>query len=1118
MPPIEWLKRFLADRSLAAPDARPLYRYRMQDDEYKALQQALKNPASLGIANIYKYSRGADDWYRAFVIYAAEWWRREYDGGSWRWEPLFAACGAEGGELTSTQRSVLVEKGLRYWRREVRVINGRTIYLGTIATEGGLPLNQLKQVKNDWLSRVFKQVIPKYARLQQTGIEVNQLFTECDFIPKNYQNSQIHAILGDMVVEVVSLKHKHKLQDHSNPVAYLDQAAANWRDNFPLPMGNDIAARLLSDMIDTAAKADETLTLPMRCIRRLTDEGGVQLLLELAGFVALSDLKIADSENLPGRLELDLVDSGGKSKPLGVALKTDCQGKPSLKMPKPPAAINADDALLGYAIRFKHLSETIKEIPLIGGEALADDVPWAFVQREGQWDLVGLASVSTRAQKVRVLYPDDWACQPEVGQILSSAFADKILREASEPFCLTDREGNRFSIKIAQSHASAYYFLEGRPLPFASVPKETYLGLPVLRYADIETGSNKTLGNKLNARPMNSKSAWQPLNANMQGVYELRYCENNAIVFRKKCVLLPDDFAVRFQPSQDSLDGTIFLEHIGTAKASGDPSIKHTITPENNGYKLDLIAGDNPPGQVRVALYWPSMTDMLTLSLPFPARGGQVIDADDNRWPNGQPLFQDQLHGIRLRLFNENPDHKRHLQIELWLVDQQWDDTRDVRFRDETKRKGPVIELAVIDYLDWIKTLLAVSGNLDGTVQLSVYENGSELLKVKIARYAYSLQRNLAQGTIELSQPDHASLSYDALTGINLMAMRLSQPEQKHIELEAQQSGGAPTGNWCFQPEKREAEPWLIYPAQGSRVALRPILWVVGYQAGQNEYHHTPDTQTLHSAVKIGHNETRRSTIKAILSAMSHDFNHSGWDYLRQLWKDCPHLPLSSFDVWTNAVTDSQVLAALVLQMDTDFIDKLNAELPVFWELLPLSAWLAVYSAYRAYLRQVMDDDDVNDMLAWRIDKISAACPSLDVVAKLLKLMLCGTQDQDLQIRFLPPEQFIQMLGERRQELDRRQADSEWPTLLQAELRSAWQQLTPAQQLGINLDDIPQHHHPIVILPLLLAAHCANGGQTNTWLGNPAAIFKLKRLKNFDEDWFNTVFKWALAYLSQQSQ
>jgi hypothetical protein len=474
------------------------------------------------------------------------------------------------------------------------------------------------------------------------------------------------------------------------------------------------------------------------------------------------------------------------------------------------------------------------------------------------------------------------------------------------------------------------------------------------------------------------------------------------------------------------------------------------------------------------------------------------------------------LHGIRLRLFNENPDHKRHLQIDLTLVDSSLNDFREVLFRDKPEKKGAVIELAVIDYLDWIKTLQAVSGNLDSTVQLAIYENGSDLLKVKIARYAYSLQRDLAQGTVGLSQPDHARLPYDTLTGINLKAMRLSQPEQQHIELETQQSGGVPTGSWLFQPEKREAEPWLIYPAEKSTVSLRPILWAVGYEADM-PYHTETDVTTLHSAVKIGPTEARQEAVKRILRQMGWDFSHSGWSYLQELWKHCQHLPLSSFDVWAIAVSEPQVLAALVLQMDTGFIDKLNAELPVFWELLPLADWLAVYSAYQQYLQQAMEEADLKDFMTARIDKITAACPSLDVVAKILKLSLCGIQDQDLQIRFMPPEQFMQMLGEQRQDLDRRQADSDWPTVLKPELLSAWQQLKRNQQFGLNLENVSEHHRVVVSLPILLAVQCADAITLNMDLKNATAIFKLNCLKTFDEDWFNTVFKWALAYLSQKS-
>jgi len=1117
MLPKDWLIQFLSSKELLHADARPLYRYRMANEEFESLKATLKTSVLCGIDNIVRLSENSAGWSAAFVMYAAEWWRRDYDGSSWKWENLFKSFGADVSELSTIQRNLIVETGLRYWRREVRVINGSSRYLGTIATEGGLPLNQLKNVKNDWLSRVFKQVIPKYARLQQTGIEAAQLIAECEFIPKTYQNDQIRAILGDMVETVVKLKQTHQLQQRDNPVSYLDQVLPLWRDEFPLPIEDSVGAKLLSDMILTAAKADDTLAMPMRSIRRLGDDGAVYVQLEFAGFIALADLKFPEAETLPGRVEVEWVSSDGKVRQLGIALKTTYKQKPSLQMPKPPTAIKGEAALLGYTIRFKHLSETLKEIPLIGGEALANDVPWVFVQRDGQWQLVGLASFSTRADLVRVIYPVGWTCECPNRQNLLSGIPNTILLEASDILRLTDTEGTLFTIKTAQTRASDYYSLEGKRLEFASHPNEVYLGLPTLRCTDPESGSNKTIPTaKLTARQVNSKAAWQALTPTLQGIYEIRYCEQGTILFRKKCVLLPETFAIRFKPSATSLDGTIFLDTIGNAKILCESAIKHNLSQAYEGYRFDLFADPTPPSQVNVTLHWQGMADMLTLSLPYPARGGQVIDAEGNRQSLGQPLFQDQLHGVRLRLFNEQPNWKRHLQIEFSLVDKQLADLREVRFRDAIERKGAVIELAVINYLDWINSLLAVSGYLDSTVQLTVYENGSELLKTQIARYRFKLQPQWEQGTVVLSQPDHASLSYDKLAGINLKAMRLSQPEQEHIKLEAQQSACTPAESWLFQPEKRVAEPWLIYPVAKSTVSLRPILWAVGYEPDA-PYHSDIDVSTLHSAVKIDPTQARHSTINTILATMSQDFSHSGWDYLRQLWRHCQHLPLSSFDVWTNAVSEPLVLVALVLQMDTGFIDKLNAELPVFWELLPLADWLAVYSAYQQYLQQAMEEADLKDFMAARIDKITAACPSLDVVAKILKLSLCGIQDQDLQIRFMPPEQFMQMLGEQRQDLDRRQADSDWPTVLKPELLSAWQQLKRNQQFGLNLENVSEHHRVVVSLPILLAVRCADAITLNMDLNNATAIFKLNCLKTFDEDWFNTIFKWALAYLSQKS-
>jgi hypothetical protein len=388
---------------------------------------------------------------------------------------------------------------------------------------------------------------------------------------------------------------------------------------------------------------------------------------------------------------------------------------------------------------------------------------------------------------------------------------------------------------------------------------------------------------------------------------------------------------------------------------------------------------------------------------------------------------------------------------------------------------------------------------------------------VNIFRYQFSLKRNLSLGCLALNTNDYACLSYDTLSQIQLMAMRLSQPEQEHIKLDVKSSEQTEIGCWFFYPEKRVAGPWLIYSSAMSSVSLRPILWEVGDEQEDDSLTER-EISTLHSAVTIGPKQSRHQAIKAILDQMCADFEHSSWAYLRHLWKQCNHLPLASFDVWSIAATDTKLLAALVLQMDASFTRKLGEELPVFWELIPLKDWLAVFKNYSDYLKQAMGDEtDVFTILETRIKRISYLCASMVMVGRILKQSLCGIADQELIFMKQPVlDNVVGMINCAQQELDRRQADSKWLEVLKPELITHWTKMDKSLQQWLKLENISDHHRAVVILPVLLAACCANVNIPETWLGDAAVIFKLKRLKAFDEDWFNAVFNITLAYLSQQ--
>ena len=82
---VAWIEGFLDRRELGLPDGRALYAYRCSQEEFDSL-------ASL-LANCPPFHRAASSPIRAFALYASEWWQREYDGGTWAWEPLLESIG-----------------------------------------------------------------------------------------------------------------------------------------------------------------------------------------------------------------------------------------------------------------------------------------------------------------------------------------------------------------------------------------------------------------------------------------------------------------------------------------------------------------------------------------------------------------------------------------------------------------------------------------------------------------------------------------------------------------------------------------------------------------------------------------------------------------------------------------------------------------------------------------------------------------------------------------------------------------------------------------------------------------------------------------------------------------
>ena len=110
-----FIRDFLAAKSRAELNGQPLYRYRIQPEEFDELGAVLTQELRVSEFDQRRIGpKGA----MAFCLWASEWWHRNYSAGAWKWMPLLKALGAPelapGGTRYSELQD-LVARGLRAW-------------------------------------------------------------------------------------------------------------------------------------------------------------------------------------------------------------------------------------------------------------------------------------------------------------------------------------------------------------------------------------------------------------------------------------------------------------------------------------------------------------------------------------------------------------------------------------------------------------------------------------------------------------------------------------------------------------------------------------------------------------------------------------------------------------------------------------------------------------------------------------------------------------------------------------------------------------------------------------------------------------------------------------------
>ena len=1121
MSPRKWTNLILSRHGLERPDGRQLFQYRVTNNEFEDLKSLLVTSTLLGLENI---TRNMPSWDAAFVMYASEWWRRSYEG-LWGWEGIFNSIGIDYKDLSASRRSELISNGLLRWRRDVRIQNGSHKYLGTVATEGGLPLHQLAAY-GGWLKNVLQPVLKKHISrdiLISTLIENYE-----DLIPSAYRSTETTEILINIAKKVVTLRQEHELMNKDSPLNWLDSNKPDWRELFPLPIDDEAGTSLLSDLIDAASKtkADEHTKNPFEVerflIRAESDTPELIAQLEMPTFGYFDGLGIdLSSTSFPSRVTLEIYSSGRKVWPWCEGIVTTYRQKKALKFSGRTLKLFGLDAAKELKLRFKAIGEIVHELDLANGDSLDADLPWLFKRQNEKWTLHGVASQSIESDVAIAFIPSNYCCKPldentqisKYGKILSG----HILKISGTIRCSRSDESYKLAAGVEES-VNQYYW-SGKRFPNGTKPGEIFLGVPQLMKKNTITGRSSVIrGNRLVTKPVGVETDWRSLSQDSIGYYEIRLRDSNGdIQLRKRIGILDEHFTFKIKPDNNEVKkGSIQLFCVENSQVNvSSENISANIVQASEFTEIQLEADETPPLSVNVSVLPSSNKRELVLTLPFPSNGALLFNAKGEQVPFSSSLYMNKLTGYRVKVFIDQVTHAQKAALVFELIDPNLpnENLQDLYVRREIVVGGnDVNEFSLHDWVPVIDSLMRVSSSIDTRVKVSLTHSGRNVFVFHVCRYENEMIPRYNENIVELDSKTFRNIGSDVLENIRIAAFSLNQPEHAIDSLEPQTSELALIGKWNFSPGTVKPGSWLIYPLKESQIQFRPLRWDVGLPI-EFDQNSISEIDTLPKAINIPDQELRNQAIRNVLLSMADNLKHKSWKYLTQLWKKSGHLAMSTFDIWKLAINETGILSSLLVCGKDDIIEKMENEFPLIWELVRLKDWemsLKLYYEEKLQENRGDDEDFIRDLMRKKIEKIESLNLSMISIGHILRHNLLNQPSPELaRINKLTNRQ----LKQEHQGLLRRQAESDWPVILSNDLSR--KKKTLPNSYSHLLEVHHDHHRSAVFLPLVLAWRTLSIKKSD-WPSSTVDLFKIQQLIQFDEDWFSTSFQYLSGWLSQQ--
>lgn len=926
---IDPLHRILATRGMAEPTGEPLHRYRVTDEEWTAVTAWVRRAAQHGL---FQASPRAS---AIFVLWASEWFRREHQGGHYKWDHLRAELGAD---LPYGLLTDLTRQGLHWWRRQPRIINGDEERILSLALEGGFPTRLLEARENGWLASHLRRSIVRLSSIADPDEEaaLRAVIAGAAETPHSYRHGDFHEICAELILAVVRLKREAAATAPRGVavVAWLDATQGDWRETLPLRLEGDGIRRLLEDLVSVSA---ETLgSAEARCRRLLVRKG--------SGWVPALELSSKGDIRLPPRLmqhdgryrvhpaghladclvgELALVEPPGDA---GTWLSLPRGPSPRLIAPYPFDRA-AEVEFSSGTTRWKELwprGDAERGSVLIFASQTGDEG-----EEPDRLELIGSGSLRSRRLILYVLAPCDYVLSGDGASQCIWAGDGRRLVRVTGTACLTP-PSEEFGYRVeanASSDKAERLLVTGdlaRGLQTEDGPV-VFAGAPQIRGRVGPTA--KVVNHELVWR-RSEERAWRRADQEPigEGSIEVLWRDPQARAARDRqtFVILPKEARLHCRPQGDA--AFVRLESGGDWSLAFDEQDIATPIARHGGWEVRFVRA--PRRSLRVRLVHPRYVD-IPLTCRYPISRGAFAKADGGLFRTSDAVVLDRLRGARAVV-----DGPAQLALELHGDPGS---SQLVRFVDE---------LPLWSISGDLRRLMGLGKDLDQQLILTLEPGGAEL---RVCRTEGEVLIDRVGGRVGFRDAgDEAraerrlewrSIVDPGSTGERILGLRTWADDQY--------------GKWMPIAEGLRGHG-LVYARVDGIPRGRPTLLpgppvdLTGMCALQRH------------AYRADQDDRRRGITDSLRSLKDGADGERGVRFLHDMLTAIDGLPPISLDVFRYLPWAPDAAALLLVTAATDAererVWRLEQELPLTWLLVPVEAWRHAFAFQAHHLAGLLQD------------------------------------------------------------------------------------------------------------------------------------------------------------------